>query len=207
MARYTGSVCRLCRAEGKKLFLKGDRCNTSKCAIVRRSYRPGQHGQKRKKVSEYGIRLKEKQKMRRIYGLLEKQFRSYFEEANRRQGVTGDEFLRLLETRLDNVIFRLGFSTSRPQARQLVKHGHVLVNGKRVDIPSYHVKVSDKISINEKSQKFITQIIETRDMAPVIPAWLGSDQASLSGEIVAFPNREEIETAVQENLVVEYYSR
>src|SRR4029078_11049553 len=170
MARYTGSVCRLCRREGVKLYLKGERCYTDKCAIERRAYAPGQHGQSRKKVSEYGTQLREKQKARRVYGVLEKQFRGYYEEASRRKGITGETLLQILESRLDNVVYRSGFGASRPEARQIVKHGHILVNGKRVDIPSYIVKPGDVISFAETSAESprIKELIEAAESRSVL---------------------------------------
>lgn len=207
MSRYTDSVCRLCRHEGKKLFLKGDRCNTGKCAIVRRAYRPGQHGQKRHKLSEYGIRLKEKQKMRRVYGVIEGQFRRYYDVASSKKGVTGEEMMRLLELRLDNVLYRLGFATSRAQARQIVGHGHVLINGHRVDIPSYRVRLQDTINIAGQSVPYVRRLVEAKDMALPVPNWLACDVNTLSGQVLSLPSREEIDTSIQENLVIEYYAR
>ena len=206
MARYTGPVCRMCRAEGVKLFLKGAKCNTSKCAIVRRSYRPGQHGQARHKVSEYGLRLREKQKARRFYGVLEKQFASYYELADRKAGVTGERLLQLLETRLDNVVHRLGFAPSRPAARQMVKHGHFLVNGRRVDIPSYRLRPGDVISVKEKSGDFVKLQLAATPTSKV-PTWLTVDVAALTGTVNALPTREEIDAPIREQLIVEYYSR
>ncbi|MNX42554.1 30S ribosomal protein S4 [compost metagenome] len=206
MARHTGPVCRLCRAEGIKLFLKGEKCNTGKCPVVRRAYRPGQHGQARHKVSEYGLRLREKQKARRFYGLGEKQFLGYYELATRKAGVTGERLLQLLETRLDNVIHRLGFAPSRPAARQMVGHGHVLVNGRRVDIASFRVKVGDKIQLTEKSTDFGKRSAAITPVAKV-PNWLTVDTEKLTGSVVAIPAREEIDAPVRENLIVEYYSR
>ncbi len=178
MARYTGATCRLCRREGLKLFLKGDRCYTDKCAFARRGYAPGQHGQTRKKVSNYGLQLREKQKAKRIYGILERQFRGYYKEADRRRGITGENLLRLLEMRLDNVVYRLGYGNSRTEARQLVTHGHFLVNGKKVDIASYQVKVNDVITVCDKSkatEKFKTFAENPR----TLPAWLSGNIESL----------------------------
>lgn len=173
MARYKGPVCRLCRREGIKLFLKGDRCYSPKCAIDRRGYAPGQHGRMRRKMSEYGLQLREKQKARRIYGVLEKQFRGYYKEAVRQRGVTGEVLLRLLETRLDNVVYRMGFAVSRPQARQLVRYGHIEVNGKRVTIPSYEVKEKDVISVREKSRSLeLFKEISEQGESKVVPDWL-----------------------------------
>jgi len=194
--------------EGTKLFLKGERCNTNKCSVERRRYRPGQHGQARQKVSEYGIRLKEKQKLRRIYGLLEDQFRGYYEKAANSKGVTGETLLQLLETRLDNVIYRLGFATSRAQARKFVTHGHVVVNGKRVDIASYHVKAGQTIAIKEGSRAFVKSAIEAFS-GNVTPNWVATDMDKLSGQVLTVPVKDEIDTAgiVKENLVVEFYSK
>lgn len=210
MARYTGAVCRLCRREGAKLYLKGDRCYSDKCAIVKRAYAPGQHGQTqaRKKTSEYGIQLREKQKTRRIYGVLETQFRNYFEKAERQKGVTGENLLRFLELRLDNVIYRLGFASSRVEARQLVRHGHFTVNGRRVNIPSFMVRVGEQIAINETSKKS-PKIAEISELAAhkTIPAWLEMDKEALVGKVIALPSREDIDVPVQEHLIVELYSR
>lgn len=207
MARYTGPVCRLCRREGMKLFLKGDRCYTGKCAVDRRAYAPGQHGQSRKKPTEYGIQLREKQKARRIYGVLEGQFRRYFVEAARQKGMTGENLLRLLERRLDNVVFQLGFATSRPEARQLVRHGHFTVNGKRVDIPSYLIRVGEVIAVREESKNSprIKGILSNLDRTP--PAWLSLDANAAAGTVVRFPSREDIQLPIQEHLIVEKYSR
>ncbi|HEY9856910.1 MAG TPA: 30S ribosomal protein S4 [Stenomitos sp.] len=206
MARHTGPVCRLCRAEGIKLFLKGEKCNSGKCAIVRRSYRPGQHGQARHKVSEYGLRLREKQKARRFYGLGEKQFVRYYELATRKKGVTGERLLQLLETRLDNVVHRLGLAPSRPAARQMVGHGHFTVNGRRVDIPSFRVKVGDKIGVMEGSGDAV-KVMAAKTPVAKTPNWLTVDLDKLTGSVVAIPAREDIDTPVRENLIVEYYSR
>ena len=208
MARYTGAVCRLCRREGAKLYLKGDRCYSDKCAIVRRAYAPGQHGQSRKKSSEYGIQLREKQKARRIYGVLENQFRNYFEKAERQKGVTGENLLRLLELRLDNVVYRLGFANSRVEARQLVRHGHFTVNGRRVNIPSFMVRVGDQIAISEGSRKS-PKFEEISELAAhkTTPAWLEMDKDALVGKVLALPQREDIDVPIQEHLIVELYSR
>ncbi len=209
MARYTGPVCRMCRREGMKLFLKGDRCYTGKCAIDRRQYAPGQHGQSRgKKPTEYAIQLREKQKARRIYGVMEGQFHRYFVEAARQKGMTGDNLLRLLERRLDNVVYRLGFAASRPEARQLVRHGHFTVNGKRVDIPSYLVRVGEVIAVKEASRtsprlKEILTGLGTRG----VPGWLSLDANAVSGAIIALPSREDIQLPIQDHLIVEKYSR
>ena len=208
MARYKDAVCRLCRREGIKLYLKGDRCYSPKCAIDRRGYAPGQHGQMRRKLSEYGIQLREKQKARRIYGVLETQFKNYFEKAVRQKGVTGENLLRLLETRLDNVVYRLGFAVSRPQARQLVRYGHIEVNGKRVTIPSYQVRERDVISVREKSRSF-THFKEVMENGAVkaVPGWLSVNYETLTGEVMSLPNREDIDTPIQEHLIVELYSK
>lgn len=210
MARYTGPVCRQCRREGSKLYLKGDKCYGDKCPFSRRAYAPGQHGQgqARKKVSEYGIQLREKQKARRIYGVLEKQFRLYFQKADRMKGITGENLLVMLERRLDNVVFRLGFASSRTQARQLVRHGHFQVNGHRVDIPSYLIKPGDVIAVAETSKespiiKEMAEGLKTK----TVPAWLEMSAADLSGKIVRYPTREEIDIPIQEHLIVELYSR
>jgi small subunit ribosomal protein S4 len=206
MARYTGSACRLCRREGAKLFLKGDRCYTDKCAFVRRSYAPGQHGASRKKLSNYGTQLREKQKAKRIYGVLEKQFRKYYERAERMRGITGENLLVLLETRLDNVAFRLGYGSSRAEARQLVTHGHFLVNGKKVDIASYRVSVNDVISISEKSRA--TEKFKVFAENPkTLPKWLVANTESFEGKVVAVPAREDIDINVNETLIVELYSK
>lgn len=208
MARYTGPSCRLCRRENMELFLKGDRCYTDKCAIKRRNYPPGQHGQGRTKTSAYGVQLREKQKVRRIYGLLEKQFRSYFAEADRMRGVTGENLLSLLERRLDNVIYRLGFASSRTESRQLVRHGHFTINGKRVDIPSIQLKVGDVVELREKSKK-ISSINDALEavVRRGIPQWLELDRDACKGNIKALPIREDITTPIQEQLVVELYSK
>ncbi|MFZ5942557.1 MAG: 30S ribosomal protein S4 [Bacillota bacterium] len=208
MARYTGPVCRLCRREGLKLYLKGDRCFSEKCAIDRRNYAPGQHGQRRSKNSEYGMQLREKQKVRRVYGVLEGQFRTYFAKADRQQGVTGENLLRLLENRLDNVVFRLGFADSRPQARQLVRHNHFTLNGHKANIPSMQLKVGDVIQMKEKSKKspIISAIIDNLGQKTP-PAWLELDKENLTGRVVALPTREDIDLPVQEQMIVELYSR
>lgn len=209
MARYIGPVCKLCRREGGKLYLKGDRCLSDKCAINRRPYAPGQHGQARVKLSEYALRLREKQKTRRIYGVLEQQFRSYYAEASGLMGRTGEEMLGLLERRLDNVVHRLGFCATRAQARQIVLHNHILVNGKRVNIPSYRVNPNDKIEIREASRKigFITAALDASENRPK-PSWLEVDKANFVGVVRTMPVRDELnEPAVREQYVVEYYSR
>ena len=209
MARYTGESCRVCRREGEKLFLKGSRCYTDKCAIARRAYAPGQHGQKRKKQSEYGTQLREKQKAKAFYGVLESQFRKYFEEAARSKGVTGTRLLQILESRLDNVVYRLGLATSRAQARQLVRHGHFEVNGVKVNIPSYLTKVGEVVKVRESSanSEIFKQIIEATENGRPVPTWLESDLSNKTGKIVALPTREEIDLPVQEHLIVELYSK
>jgi len=210
MARYIGSVCRLCRREGSKLYLKGDKCYSDKCAFSRRGYAPGQHGQgqARKKVSEYGTQLREKQKTRRIYGILERQFHSYFEKADRQKGITGENLLVLLERRLDNVVYRLGFAESRTQARQLIRHGHFTVNGHRVDIPSFLVKPDNVIGIKEgsKDSPVIKDIIDGLGNKTV-PAWLVLSIQDVVGKVDRYPTREEIDIPVQEHFIVELYSR
>ena len=208
MARYTDAVCRLCRREGVKLYLKGDRCYSDKCAIERKGYAPGQHGQSRKKVSEYGLQLREKQKARRIYGVLEKQFRGYFVKADRQKGITGENLLQMLERRLDNVVYRLGYASSRVEARQLVRHGHFTVNGKRVNIPSYLVNVGEVIKVAEKSVKS-PKFKEIAEAAAhrTPPAWLEGNVDALEGRVLAFPTREEIDTDIKEHLIVELYSK
>lgn len=206
MARYTGATCRQCRREGMKLFLKGDRCYTDKCAFGRRGYAPGQHGQSRKKLSNYGIQLREKQKARRIYGILEGQFRKYYEHAASIKGITGENLLRLLEMRLDNVVYRAGFGGSRAEARQLVTHGHFLVNGKKVDIPSCQVSVNDVITVREKSrasEKFKT----FAENPKTLPAWIQANVENYEAKVVAEPARTDIDVPVNETLIVELYSK
>ncbi len=208
MARYTGAVCKLCRREGKKLFLKGDRCYTGKCAFERRSYAPGQHGQGRKKTSEYGLQLRAKQQARRYYGIQEGQFHKYFLMAERKQGMTGENLLRICESRLDNVAYLLGWASSRAEARQLTTHGHYLVNGKKVDIPSYLLKAGDVVSIREKScdSEKIKAVLEANASRPV-PEWLDKNDDDLTAKIVKLPDREQIEVPVEEHLIVEFYSK
>ena len=209
MARYTGPVCRLCRRERMKLFLKGDRCFKEKCAIERRAYPPGQHGQRRGRRSlGYGPQLREKQKVKRIYGVLEKQFRNYFKDAERRRGVTGDNLLVSLERRLDNVVYNLGFASSRSQARQLIRHGHIQVDGAKTTIPSYQVKVSQQIQVREGSRKneFIRASVETA-RGRGIPSWLELDPDNFVGKVIALPTREDIKLPIEEQLIVELYSR
>lgn len=208
MARYTDASCRLCRREGDKLFLKGERCYTNKCAVAKRAYAPGQHGEKKKKMSEYGIQLREKQKARRFYGILESQFKKYFEMAAHKKGITGENLLQILETRLDNTVYRLGLATSRPEARQLVTHAHFLVNGEKVNIPSYLLKAGDVIAVREKSKsspkvKSISEITGSK----VIPKWLEFNADNLTGKVVALPSREDIDLPIREHLIVELYSK
>jgi small subunit ribosomal protein S4 len=208
LARYTGPSCRLCRRENVELFLKGERCFTDKCAIKRRNYAPGQHGQSRVKISPYGIQLREKQKVRRIYGILEKQFRGYFEKAERMKGVTGENLLFLLEQRLDNAVYRLGFATSRTQARMLVRQGHFTVNARRVDIPSYQVKVGDVVALREKSREVVVindalEAVARRG----IPQWLELEKETFCGKVKSQIVREDIVTPIQEQLIVELYSK
>ena len=208
MARYTDSVCRLCRREGVKLFLKGERCYTDKCAIERRNYPPGQHGQARAKFSEYAIQLREKQKLRRIYGVLERQFRRYFRAAERGKGVTGESLLILLERRLDNLVYRMGFANSRSEGRQLVRHGHVTVNGRKVNIPSYLGKAGDAISVRDKSRQ-IARVGEALEASQRrgIPDWLEVDRQTFSGRVKALPARADLTAPINEKLVVELYSK
>ena len=208
MARYTGAVCRLCRREGQKLFLKGERCYSDKCSVALRGYAPGQHGQGRKKSSEYGMQLRAKQTARRFYGVQENQFHHYFEIAERKQGITGDNLLRILESRLDNVVYRVGFASSRAEARQLVGHGHYEVNGKRVDIASYLLKAGDVVSICEKSRSSekIKAVVEANSARPV-PQWIDVDRDKLTAKVIALPTREQIEAPVDEQLIVEFYSK
>ena len=208
MARYTGAVCRLCRREGMKLYLKGDRCYSDKCAFVNKQSAPGQHGTSRKKVSEYGLQLREKQKVKRIYGLQENQFRIYYDKASRMQGVTGSNLRSLLERRLDNVVYRLGMASSRVDARQLVRHGHFTVNGKKVNIPSFLVKEGQVISIKEgsrKSPKFEAIAAAIAHRNP--PAWLDLDKDNLVGKVIAMPTREDIDMPINEQLIIELYNR
>ena len=208
MARYKESVCRLCRREGLKLFLKGDRCYGEKCAFERRGYAPGDHGQIRRKYSDYGVQLREKQKLKRMYGLLERQFRSYFEKADKQKGITGTNLLLFLERRLDNMVFRIGFANSRNEARQLVRHNHFLVDGKPINIPSYLVKVGSEIRVKEKSRK-VERIVEAMEIVARrgIPQWLELDKDNFKGLVKTLPSREELVMPVQEQLVVELYSK
>ncbi len=208
MARYSDPVCRLCRREGMKLFLKGDRCFKDKCAIERRNYAPGQHGRRRSKVLGYGLQLREKQKVKRIYGLLERQFRLYFQRAAKKSGITGDNLLRQLELRLDNAVYSLGFASSRAQGRQLVRHGHIEVNGKKINIPSYQVKKGDVVQVREKSRKNeqIRQAVETA-AGRGVPPWLLLNAEQFQGTVQDVPKREDIRLPIQEQLIVELYSK
>ena len=206
MARYTGPSCRLCRREGQKLFLKGERCYSGKCALEKRSYAPGQHGQGRKKSSEYGNQLREKQKCKRFYGLQETQFRNLFEKAAAKKGITGENLLIMLETRLDNVVFRMGLASSRKEARQLVTHGHFTVNGKKADIPSMQLKAGDVVAVKEKSTSS-PKFKEIKEMTISTPAWVTIDTQKLEGKVLAMPTREQIDTPVAEHLIVELYSK
>ena len=210
MARYTGAVCRLCRREGQKLFLKGDRCYTDKCSLERRGYVPGMHGNARnKKLSEYGLQLREKQKAKRYYGVLESQFRDYFEMANKKAGMTGENLLSILETRLDNVVYRLGFAMSRAEARQLVLHGHFTVNGKKVNIPSYLVKAGDVIEVAEssRSSEVFKRLLGQDAPMFLVPAWMEREKNTLKGTVTRLPAREDIDVPVEEHLIVELYSK
>ncbi len=208
MARYTGAVCKLCRREGKKLYLKGERCYTGKCAIERRAYAPGQHGQSRKKATEYGLQLRAKQQAKRYYGIQESQFYKYFLMAERKQGVTGENLLRICESRLDNVVYLLGWANSRAEARQLVTHGHYKVNGKKVNVPSYLIKAGDEIAIKDKSKEStkIQATLEANASRPV-PQWLDLNAEALTAKILALPTREQIMVPVEEHLIVELYSK
>lgn len=211
MARYTGPACKICRREGEKLFLKGDRCFTAKCAFEKRSYPPGMHGRRarfRRKTTDFGTQLREKQKARRIYGVMERQFRRYFREAEKRKGVTGTNLLQMLESRLDNVVYRMGFAGSRAQARQLVTHGHFEVNGKKTDIPSFLVEPGDQIAVRERSRSsgYFQTVAEQMEHR-FVPEWLSVDIEKLSGRVLSLPTREEIEAPVSDQLITEYYSR
>ena len=208
MARYTGADCKLCRREGSKLFLKGDRCYSDKCAMERRPYPPGDAGKKRPRESEYRIQLREKQKAKRIYGLLEKQFRGYYEIANRQPGVTGENLLRILESRLDNTVYRLGFAKSRDEARQQVRHGHITVNGRRVDIPSYRVRPGDLVAVADKAKDMLviqTSLISSEHIE--VPGWLEVDIEKLQGSVLNLPQRDQIDLDINEQLIVELYSK
>jgi small subunit ribosomal protein S4 len=208
VARYTGAVCRQCRREGLKLFLKGERCYTDKCAIERRNYPPGEHGQGRTKFSEYAIQLREKQKVKRMYGLMEGQFRRYFELAERSRGITGETLLLFLEQRLDNMVYRMGFATSRAEARQLVRHGHFLIDGRKVDVPSYRLKQGQVVSVRERSRS-IARIVEAMEQAERrgVPEWLEMNREAFSGRVKALPTRADLTMPINEKLVVELYSK
>lgn len=210
MARYTGPVCRLCRREGTKLFLKGTRCHTEKCAVDRRQYAPGQHGQSRSKFSDYGIRLREKQKLKRIYGMLEKQFRRFFDMAVAQKGPTGENLLQLLERRLDNVVFRMGFATTRLEARQLVRHNHFMVDGKKVNVPSFLVKSGQEVSIRPKSKK-VQRILDAFEAASQrgVPEWIEIDSDEMSGKLASYPSREQLTVSldIKDQLIIELYSK
>ncbi len=206
MSRYTDANCKLCRREGQKLFLKGERCYSTKCALEKRNYAPGQHGQARKKQSDYGNQLREKQKAKRFYGVQETQFRNMFDKAAKKSGKTGDNLLIMLETRLDNAVFRLGFAASRKEARQLVTHGHFTVNGKKANIPSMEVKAGDVIAVKSRSQQS-PKFKEIRDMQITVPQWMDVDVNKLEGKILALPTREQIDTPIAEHLIVELYSK
>lgn len=209
MARYRGPVCRLCRREGEKLFLKGDRCSTAKCAIERRAYPPGEHGRDRRlRITPYGLQLREKQKARRIYGILERQFRNYFKDAARMPGVTGENLLQILEARMDNLVYRLGFAPSRPASRQLVLHGHFEVNGRKVSVPSFQVRPGDVISVRDGSKNvpLIQDSVENRGGRD-LPDWLEANVKAMKGRLLRVPARETIPITIQENMIVEFYSK
>jgi len=206
VARYTDASCKLCRREAQKLFLKGDRCYSQKCALERRSYPPGQHGLGRKKTSDYGLQLREKQKAKRFYGMLEKQFRNTFDKAAKKKGITGDNLLIMLETRLDNVVFRMGFASSRKEARQLVNHGHFMINGRKADIPSMMVSPGSVVAVKKRSHKS-PKFEEIKEMQISVPAWISVDVPKLEGTVLSLPRREEIDTPISEHLIVELYSK
>jgi small subunit ribosomal protein S4 len=208
MARYKEASCRLCRREGAKLYLKGDRCYSEKCAYTRKAYPPGDHGQGRQKITEYGMQLREKQKARRIYGVLERQFKRYFKEADRRKGVTGEILLQILESRLDNMLYRMGFARSRTDARQLLRHGHYMINGRKVDIPSYLVRPGDLIAVREKSKNssFFKELAEWGAAQGTV-SWLEVDRDNMSGKVIRLPSRDELDIPITEHLIVELYSR
>ncbi|NLK72048.1 MAG: 30S ribosomal protein S4 [Clostridiales bacterium] len=206
MARYTGPSCRLCRREGQKLFLKGERCYSTKCAIDRRNYAPGQHGQGRKKISDYGLQLREKQKAKRFYGVLETQFKNYFEKAASKPGITGENLLTMLETRLDNVVFRMGFASSRKEAKQLVRHGHFQLNGHKVNIPSLTVSEGDVIKVKENSSNS-PKFKELKEAAVNTPGWVSVDFEKLEGKVISYPTRQDIDIPIEEYLIVELYSK
>jgi small subunit ribosomal protein S4 len=208
MARYIGALCRICRREGEKLFLKGDRCYTEKCAVERRKYPPGQHGQGFRKLSDYGIQLREKQKVRKMYGLLERQFRRYFYEAERKKGITGEMLLKLIESRLDTVVFRMGFAPNRRRARQLIGHGHISVNSKEVNLPSYQIRGGDVVEVKETSRD-MPEIVESLSKSEHrgMPGWVEVDSSNFRGKVLHIPSRDEIQLPVQEQLIVELYSK
>jgi ribosomal protein S4, bacterial/organelle type len=206
VARYTDASCKLCRREAQKLFLKGDRCYSQKCALERRAYPPGQHGQGRKKTSDYGLQLREKQKAKRFYGMLEKQFHNTFLKAAKKKGITGDNLLIMLETRLDNVVFRMGFASSRKEARQLVNHGHFTINGKKADIPSMTVVPGSVVAVKKRSHKS-PKFEEIKEMQISVPAWISVDVSKLEGTVITHPKRDEIDTPISEHLIVELYSK
>jgi len=206
LARYTGPVCKLCRNEEQKLFLKGERCFSPKCSVVKRPYGSGQHGQSRKKLSEYAIHLREKQKVRNTFLVLEKQFAEYFAIAERKKGVTGTILLQLLESRFDNIIYRSGFTAGRKQARQLIRHKHFLINGRFVDIPSYRLKPGDEIAVKAGSHKLINELLESLSLSPV-PQWLTIDKSNLKIKVESLPSREDLDPNIKEQLIIEYYSK
>ncbi|MEW6585419.1 MAG: 30S ribosomal protein S4 [Nitrospirota bacterium] len=208
MAKYIGALCRICRREGEKLFLKGDRCYTEKCGVERRKYPPGQHGQGYKKLSDYGIQLREKQKVRRMYGVLERQFRRYFQDAERKKGITGEVLLQLIESRLDTMVFRMGFAPNRRRARQIIGHGHILVNGKPVSLSSYQIRAGDVVEVKEGSRN-IPEITDSLSKSEHrgMPGWVEVESASLRGKVLHIPSRDEIQLPVQEQLIVELYSK
>lgn len=208
MSRYLGPVCKLCRREGEKLYLKGERCYSNKCPFDRRSYSPGEHGRRSSRFSDFGLQLRETQKAKRTYGMLERQFKRYFKNAEQEKGVTGENLFRMLEARLDNVVYRLGFATSRRDARQLVSHNHILVNNKRVNIPSYQVKVGDQVKVREKDHN-LNRIVNALEAAEQrgVPEWLESDADKWIGTVHALPTRDQIQTTIQEQLIIEHYSR
>jgi small subunit ribosomal protein S4 len=208
MARYIGALCRICRREGEKLFLKGDRCYTEKCAVERRKYPPGQHGQGFRKLSDYGVQLREKQKVRKMYGLLERQFRRYFYEAERKKGITGEMLLKLIESRLDTVVFRMGFAPNRRRARQLIRHGHIFVNGKEVNLPSCEIEGGNVVEVKEASRN-MPEIVDSLSKSEHrgIPGWVEVDSSNFRGKVLHIPSRDEIQLPVQEQLIVELYSK
>jgi small subunit ribosomal protein S4 len=208
VARYIGALCRICRREGEKLFLKGSRCYTEKCAVERRKYPPGQHGQGYRKLSDYGFQLREKQKVRKMYGILERQFRRYFEKAERKRGITGEVLLQLVESRLDTIVYRMGYAPNRRSARQLIRHGHILVNGREVNLPSYEVKKGNTVEVKQSSKE-IPEIVDSISKVEHrgIPSWVEVDAVNLKGKVLNIPSREELQLPVQEQLIVELYSK